>query len=81
MDKVDLIEKCQMSIDRSGKDAQVVLFVHGKWSERGYKKVLGVKGEQVLEDDDGVLCSFPAAELMEALLAAFTLHGGEEQGK
>lgn len=42
--------------------------VKGKWSDRGYKKLLGVKGEQVAEYEDGVLCAFPAQELLQAAI-------------
>ena len=48
----------------------VVYIVKGRWSDRGYKKLLGVKGEQVAEYDDGVLCAFPAQELLRAAISA-----------
>lgn len=42
--------------------------VKGGWSKRGYKKLLGVKGEQIAEYDDGVLCAFPTNELLRAAI-------------
>ena len=50
----------------------VTYVINGKWSDRGYKKLLGVKGEQIAEYHDGVLCAFPAKELLDAVINALS---------
>ncbi len=55
----------------------VSYIVKGNWGNRGYKKLLGVKGEQIAEYEDGVLCVFPAKELFDAVISSLptvTLH-------
>jgi len=59
----------------------VSYIVKGKWSDRGYKKLIGVKGEQIAEYDDGILCAFPAKELLQAAinsLPKITMKGAEK---
>ena len=64
MNKLDFIRELSAKVKAGQKTVSYV--VKGKWSDRGYKKLLGVKGEQVAEYDDGVLCAFPAQELLKA---------------
>ena len=46
----------------------VTYMVKGKWSNKGYKKLFGIKGEQVAEYENEVLCAFPAKELLQAVI-------------
>lgn len=62
MTETELIKDLSAKV-KSGQET-VAYIIKERWSERGYKKLLGVKGEQVAEYDDGVLCSFPAKELL-----------------
>lgn len=66
MNEVDFIKGLAEKV-RSGQTTAAYI-VKGKWSSRGYKKLLGVKGEQVAEEEDGVLCAFPAKELLQAAI-------------
>lgn len=66
MDEIEFIKSLSEKV-KSGQNT-VTFIVNGKWSNRGYKKLLGVKGEQVIECDDGVLCAFPAKELLQAAI-------------
>lgn len=68
MSEIDFIKELSGKI-KAGQET-VTYIVKGRWSNRGYKKLLGVKGEQVMEYEDGVLCAFPAKELLEVAIAA-----------
>jgi hypothetical protein len=66
MNEIDFIKDLSAKV-KSGQKT-VTYIVKGKWSNRGYKKLLGVKGEQIAEYDDGVLCVFPAQELLQVAI-------------
>lgn len=64
--EVDFVKELSEKV-KSGQKT-VTYIVKGGWSKRGYKKLLGIKGEQIAEFDDGVLCAFPAKELLQAAI-------------
>lgn len=68
MTETDFIKELSAKV-KAGQET-VTYIIKGAWSNRGYKKLLGVKGEQVAEYDDGVLCAFPAKELLQAAINA-----------
>jgi hypothetical protein len=63
------LEELKVKLQESKRQGseEVMLLIPGRWSERGYKKLLGVKGEQIQEFEDGVACAFPIKELREAI--------------
>ena len=66
MNEIEFIKQLSETV-KSGRE-EVTLIVKGKFSNRGYKKLYGVKGEQVVEGDNGVMCVFPAKELLQAVI-------------
>lgn len=68
MNELEFIKNLSEKINAG--QTTVTYVVRGRWSNRGYKKILGIKGEQIAEEDDGVLCAFPAKELFDAAVAA-----------
>lgn len=68
MTELEFIKQLSAAI-KAGQSSMSYI-VKGKWSDRGYKKLLGVKGEQVAEFEDGILCAFPTQELLNAAINA-----------
>lgn len=62
MTVVEIIRLCKNKIDNGCNTVSFI--VPGKWSNRGYKKIGNVKGEQVAEYEDGILCAFNAKDLL-----------------
>lgn len=79
MNEIDFIKELSAKVKAGQKTVSYV--VKGRWSDRGYKKLLGVKGEQVAEYDDGVLCAFPAQELLQAVIDSLLKVTIEDGGK
>ena len=62
------IEHCQRKIDLLGENALVVLLMPGKWGNRSYRKIAGIKGEIVGKEAGNMLMVvFPAVQLKAAL--------------
>lgn len=66
MTDIEFIKELSAKIKSGQKTVSYI--IKGKWSNRGYKKLFGVKGEQVAEYDDGVLCAFDAEKLLQAVV-------------
>jgi len=73
----DLEERKTLNPDMT----EVFIKVRATWSKRGYQKMLGVKGEQIQELYDGIVCCFDWNVLYDQVTELKNLVEKEKQSR